>query len=664
MTTSSIDIREAILAVALKETTIMPFFPPNTREFINTGNHLFSSFINAQNDPPPNLAHKEYNDYPYVPEVSEIDQVPRVIPMSFNNIELTEPQIAIVCSLAYGPRRDVSICMHTHRSVRNFRYDGSTDSDHRRLRLLFAPTGTGKTIMATLSTMLSMKRYYEHYRNTQNIWLNTPDLSLINIVIVSSPRCTMAHWLETLNACSHVMAGRGHNFEISPRKLEDIKVTKSYIKKALECTGLFIVIQSNEVSTVIKRIRNAGYIPYGIIDDEFASERINLRYREHPFMLGITATPMYLSNALYGMQWETYWRQELGYYTSWSDYRVTNNAIKDIVKVYSMNNSSHYYAWLVYSALERMPPGFHLARVRILDRSLAQVHVQRQDPTHQITLSNLCTWLQMCMYDENAPMPMLTLLNNFNAPETSVRAHACIKRLHKRVSDGQISCVVCYEDMQDTEAGLHNILITPCCTNLVCEKCYPRLRLCPCCREPLKGAETRIVDNELTGTKTEEPSMPLFKTLSECLQHIRNADPYPNAFVACSHLLDMLYAIGLRRVILAWRFESSTLTMETRVRKFIMLSPDTHRREGRAIVAKNIEDFNRGDATEEDRMYVLVINSALVSKHTEVAGVNLPLAQAIIFTGAAQDQIIGRVLRMGQMHQPDKLVIHFTTLAS
>lgn len=625
--------------------------------FTSTAEHLFASFAHEHA-----WRSIEYMDAPFEPTLDDIASVPASIAFEDGRVcALTPPQIAIICTIAYAPRRRVRLVSRRRMSLVTIH---SRVDDHRRIRLLLAPTGTGKTIMALVSAMLALTRTYEAY---EQAWRASSTLALLPIVIVAAPRATMSCWMSTARACirSHQHNSRTGVFDTLPVRVDDIKVTRTYIKRAQASKGLFVIVQSSEVSVVVARLLRAGYCPFGLIHDEMSSERVQLTHTNYPFVLGITATPSSIPNALMHVRYDTLWRREIGSYVHSnlpSATYLADRSLVDIATVASMDVGAHYYPWLISAAIERMPSGLHIFDVGILDRSLTHMGGAREtDPTNQISLANLCNWLHMSVSETDVPLPIITLLTEFDAPDTSERAHACMRRLRKRIDDGDIACVVCYESMVQSNE-LTSILITPCCTNLVCAKCYERLQVCPYCRRALGTAETRIVNDAALAPPPPAVDLQTLPTDREtCATMLRALPPFPNAFDACERILDMLYSVGMRRVILAWRFDATSLTLQTPVRRFVMLSPDTSCRHGRRMVADTIAEFNQRPAEGDPVMYVLVINSAVIKKHTEVAGVNLPVTDAIIFTGVAHDQVIGRILRMGDVGQASKLVVKFTT---
>lgn len=622
--------------------------------FTSTARHLFESYANEHA-----WRSIEYLDAPFEPTVEDIASVPTSVTFEDGRVcALTPPQIAIICTIAYAPRRRVRLVSRRRLSLVTIH---SRVDDHRRIRLLLAPTGTGKTIMSIMSAMLAMARRYDWY---EHVWRTSTTLTMLPIVLIAAPRATMSCWMATARACirSVNVKGSDHRFDMLPRRVDDIKVTRTYIKRAQASTGLFVVVQSSEVAIVVSRLLRAGYCPFGLIHDEMASERVQLTHTNYPFVLGITATPSSIPNALTCIRYDTLWRREIGSYVHSnqpSATYLTDRSLVDIATVASMDVGAPYYPWLIRAAIEHMPVGLHIFDVGILDRSLTHMGGAREmDPTNQISLAHLCSWLHMSGISEaDAPLPMVTLLNEFDAPDTSERAHDCMQRLRKRIDDGDIACVVCYESMVQANE-LTSILITPCCTNLVCAACYERLHVCPYCRRALGSAETRIV-NDAAVPPVDLTDVVLPTDRATCDAMLRALPPFTNAFTACERILDMLYSIGLRRVILAWRFDATSLTLQTPTRRFALLSPDTSCRHGRRVVADTIAEFNRRPDPGDPLMHVLVINSALIKKHTEVAGINLPVTDAIIFTGTAQDQVIGRILRMGEVGQTAKLVIKF-----
>jgi hypothetical protein len=622
--------------------------------FTSTAEHLFASFAHEHA-----WRSIEYMDPPFEPTLDDIASVPAAITFEDGRVcALTPPQIAIICTIAYAPRRRVRLVSRRRMSLVTIH---SRVDDHRRIRLLLAPTGTGKTIMALMSAMLALTRTYEAY---EHAWRASSALALLPIVIVAAPRATMSCWMSTTRAC--IRSATAVRFDMLPLRVDDIKVTRTYIKRAQASRGLFVIVQSSEVSIVVSRLLSAGYCPFGLIHDEMSSERVQLTHTNYPFVLGITATPSSIPTALMCVRYDTLWRREIGSYVHSnlpSATYLADRSLVDIATVASMDVGAHYYPWLISAAIERMPTGLHIFDVGIVDRSLTHMGGAREiDPTNQISLANLCNWLQMSGISEaDAPLPIVTLLAEFDAPDTSERAHECMRRLRKRIDDGDIACVVCYQSMVQANE-LTCILITPCCTNLVCAPCYARLQVCPYCRRALGTAETQIVNDTArapVASAVDPQTLPADR--DACATMLRALPPFSNAFVACERILDMFYSVGLRRVILAWRFDATSLTLQTPTRRFVMLSPDTSCRHGRRMVADTIAEFNQLPAEGDPVMYVLVINSAVIKKHTEVAGINLPITDAIIFTGVAHDQVIGRILRMGEVGQASKLVVKFTT---
>lgn len=658
----------AIEAEALVSATASSTQRADASMFTSTAHHLFASFASEHTCRP-----IEYIDPPFEPTLDEIASVPSTVVFEGGGVcALTPPQIAIVCTLAYAPRRRVRLAWRRRQMPITIH---SRADDHRRIRLLLAPTGTGKTVMSIVSAMLALRRTYDVHAST---WQTSSTQVLLPIVIVAAPRATMSSWMATTRACIAAVAARdaaasggraAARFEMLPLRVDDVKVTRTYIKRAQTSAGLFAIVQSNEVPVVVQRLARAGFCPFGLIHDEMASERVQLTHTDYPFVLGLTATPSSIPQALTSVRYDTLWRREIGSYVHCAypnATALTDRSLVDIATVASMDASAHYYPWLIRTAIERMPAGFHVFHIGVVDRSLTHVNGAREtDPTNQISLANLCIWLHLPVGEIDAPLPIVTLLSEFDAPETSERAHDCMRRLRKRISDGDIACVVCYESMVESNE-LTCILITPCCTNLVCTTCYARLHVCPYCRRQLGSADTRIVNDTVAMTASAEAgvadaALALPTDHASCASMLRAMPPFQNAFAACERILDMLYSVGLRRVILAWRFEESSRTLERPNRRCAVLSPATTCRQGRSLVADTIASFNRRPDPTDATMYVLVMNSAVITKHTEVAGINLPVTDAIIFTGVAHDQVIGRILRMGEVGQAAKLVIKFTT---
>ncbi|KAJ1628439.1 hypothetical protein T492DRAFT_841555 [Pavlovales sp. CCMP2436] len=197
---------------------------------------------------------------------------------------------------------------------------------------------------------------------------------------------------------------------------------------------------------------------------------------------------------MHGMRYDSMWRREFGSYATWAlmDANRSPRSILDFARVCSIDVASHFYPWVIELALPRMPPDFHVCTVRVRERSLAHLNgVVNSDPTNQITLANLCAWLQLpAATNEHHSLEFLTLMNSFDAPDTSTRAHTCMRSLRRRLDDGEVTCLVCFEAMGE-RGNLASILVTPCCVNLMCPSCYARLSRYPCCRTPLAEILTK-----------------------------------------------------------------------------------------------------------------------------------------------------------------------------
>ncbi|KAJ1637587.1 hypothetical protein T492DRAFT_1125494 [Pavlovales sp. CCMP2436] len=544
-------------------------------------------------------------------------------------------------AIAYAPRRGVRIHLYDARTFTSEHRAGYDDDDRRDTAVTVAAAAT----TASAGTLIAGS--------------GSNNATLLPIVIVACPRATMSSWLATAHACTEAFVReKGACFEVLPKHVSDIKVTQTYVKRAQASDGLVVVVQSSEVHQVVARLTRGGYRPYALVHDEICSERTNMAYAAYPYILGISATPCSLAEAIIGMRHDLLWRRLFGCYTQWSWMRMwsrtnrTEQSIAHIASVHSHDVASAFYPWLIECAEAYMPPGFHVEHVRVQDRSLTYLDgSERSDPTSQISLAQLIGCLQLSLEDDaGEAMLEMTIVRSFNAPDTSLRAHQCMQRLRRRIDDDEVTCVVCYEGMVLGGAAGHVgvMLITPCCTNLVCTACHTRLNVCPCCRVTLRSAAERIVNGEAPSSVQLRPTpmLPMPGTLSELLAAIGQMPVFANAFEACEQLFDMMHACGMRRV---------SLTLKSATRRCIVLALDTEARRGRELVSANLLAFEADDPL--DRMRVLVLHSANVRRHIEVAGTNLPFADAIVFTGTAHDQVIGRVLRMGRTGQPSKLVI-------
>lgn len=720
-----------------------------TSTFHDTKTHLQSSFRASANLPDPRVATVRFLDETIYPSASDLADIPRVVHLQHagTTIHVLYAQMCVIWALATLPPQGIEIVINEGLATPSHSRSPNVSKPavpitlkpvngvglHVRKIILPSGTGTGKTLMSTMALCLMVKNEFERFKDlhfwasdfAHNGCIDTsvfePDLFvLLPIIIVSCPRSTMASWIETIRGCGAAFEQHiGFKVDVMPDDVSGMKVTQHIIERAYkadECSGaLFMVVQSNEAAIIMDRLHKNRVLVFGLIDDEFASERVVTRNMPIPRILGVSATPLDIAHGLRGLSCENHWKIMLNNLLPWKSnttpsiesllstrggghrYNQMVKSVTDVAKFMSANVAFKFLPYLLCSVIDHMPIGFYMIE-HIVARSMSSLSslVDRgDDPTVHMKLSDVCKMLQIDTFNDR-DVRVMEIIESFNSRSNPLtnnsaarNAKDIIRSLHKKACDGKIKCCACLRFMPKTRPGgdgspdgdedgemvvgtlpsTNHMLVMGCCTSFVCDACHHRWGgrcILNCAGSRNATTATITYDDGMNAAECADPhdAAPMPSNHADLVSGLKDLKISEDAMGALTRIVDMCEAAGETHIVIATRLTVRQLRpLERASRHLFPLDPGTSCRDGRRIVSDTIAHFNSKDG---HRVKILIINNGTEGANQEVAGSNLPSAGVIIFTGTLhQTQIIGRIMRLGTMtNRTAKIVVNIrsTTL--
>lgn len=620
--------------------------------------------------------------YPNPAFVPSIDQIER-LPKKIGDICLTTPQMAIVLANAFSPTRAVSL-KHPNRGP----FENVLDVDvgaRATVRLLFAPTGTGKTIMAMLSGLMMVREHYQAYA-ANDLWRadtfgcvssTTPIAPLMFCVI--SP-ILFSQWCATARSCASAFGGPG--IDVFPKRdydNNDLSKLLSAIEIARATGGMVLYLITSDLAHVFFTKLSEHFLPTVFMMEEVAHDACSVKFACMPFTLLITASRGRIFNSLTGKRYDSLIRTIF-------DEERTGTLVSSRARIAACDVARPYYRALVLRAAEQMPEEFVHIGVRIERRGSylgSLVHTDL-DPTLSVSLPQLCQWLAMPFNPENPP-ELLDLLNKKPANCISTALANNYRLMHTRLDATKIECIACMrevllkgssaaakarlsaEDFESEYIDSGSVLLTGCCCTVLCLDCCGRMarKNCPQCAIPLTHPKAHHVEVNPSAAISTVCDMP--QTQTQLVDFLR-AMPVQKCttFSAINTILHAMHSAGTRRVLLSWSLGPFALKLiESNTRTLFPLglmephAPASQRGGGkkRRLADENTLQFFNAQS-ETVGMSVLVVNSRTHGCGQVVAGLDLPSIEAIILMGKHDHhQIMARAIRMGPVRTANKIVV-------
>lgn len=622
----------------------------------------------------------EFEGAAYVPALEHLRAIPRAV----GGVELLDAQLAIVASIAYAPSRVVEVHSLTHGIARNAL--AVPVGVRPVVRLNFAPAGTGKTLMSIVSALAFVKAHLRAYE-ANDLWradlfgcvaANLKPIAPLVVCIVSN--AVHAQWVETATVCAAAYAADGFpTVAVLPKPgaaTVNLATVASAVDAAKARGGAAIYIVSSALAQ--RALDGLAVRPTAIVLDEVAHDACNAKYVPVPFTLLVTASPSAIVRSLSGKRYDTILRT------------IFPSGCDAMARIAALDTARPYYEALVVQAATRMPPYIHFCEVAIQNRSTITL-ARTTDPCQHISRDELCRLMDV------DPTNKLTLSDLLNAEgrDPRNRMGAFNMALFKRrfVENGQNECMVCRLEVRLDATGdaaaaaavdedddfvlrAGNVIVTPCCSTMVCESCLGHLvepKRCPQCSAQLRllglplifSVEPTVAAPPLPAPPPLPAAPPPPKDVPALLARVRAMPLQERPCTAVvRELLDHASEAGVKRAFVSWSCRDSMASRQ--------LERDDGSREVRALLGAHSTEkplakrkLNEEMVTSfkapkraDAKMSVLVANSTDTGSDQHVAGLNLVGTELVVAIGAYdRAQIIARSMRMGEASANQKPVI-------
>lgn len=690
------------------------------------------------NIPPPDLVRASYESPHYVPCVEDLGKIPWHFAKGKHLIRLKDSQIAIVCSLLFAENRSVKIELVDRSSGKRARdadaetkiaYTwGCDNSIGRRVRCLTTPVGTGKTIISLLwgtscallefNALRSMDWVRTLGWNGAQSAVDSRSTALIPLFIMACPATIKGQVVQEALSCAQAWRVEcGARVEVHPRRVDELAPTQSFktiVDESLALAslgGCVVLIVTNDslrdAYDAVRRQRDGAgrfVLPVAVCSDEIGGGASYFPDSACPRVLGTTATPLKIADAVEGNRDDSLWKRVAGHLRSWSS---RSSGDKSFESALVSNNRKataliiEHNARFMSQDVASVYTPLLIEEMRMLNaRGVVQFHVEAaktrhpitsavdRDPTFKISIDELYKLLGM----KASPNGSLADLKSFadsvraqiakaderDAPSArDKRRVAVLNTLALRLSGEEVvACPICADEMTTDKrcSQLEHLFILPCCSGIICEvckdKCIDAKPECPRCRTTLNhemACDQVVMHDSIVPIARYEPTCASFADLVAYVQSTDLSHFSDNPVVACS-LLDEACSAGISQMVLSWNHSPHSRMGEALHQSqhdIFYLSGESVER-GRALVrGASARLACVRAATAQGKMSILIIRPDKIKSQEEVTGVDLPGARLVIHTGRYsttdnEDQIAGRILRPSEdprNNERDKMVI-------
>lgn len=619
----------------------------------------------------------------YVPTVEELRNIPRV----FNTMSLLNSQLAIIMSLVHAPTRLVSV-FGTH--------DGGARPVARNacavpvgvrpvIRLNFSPAGTGKTLMSLVSAVAFVKEHYAAYC-LDDLWRadlfgcvsTVKPIAPVVFCVVSNTVHTQ--WKEAAHLCARAFSLEGYDVCAFPKAAAAIVKTATVVDAvdAIDMAGgaVIYVVSSAHAQHALDSL---PFLPTAFLMDEISHDACNVKYVPLPFTLLITASPRAVASALIGKRRGSMLRTIFG-----------DEAANTAVRIAACNTAEPYYVALADEAAARMPPSMHFCELTVLfNRRSNLTIVPTVDPCQFVTRDELCRLLDI------DPENKITLRDLLSAQgrDPRNRMGTFNMELFKRrfTENGQNECICCRLEVnlqsadgagsstldgEDYSLRAGNVIVTPCCSTMVCESCMQHLpspQKCPQCSQLLARLGLPLIfsaspDAAVAAASSDRPLnvVPDPTSPAELLARVGQMPAQDRPCVqVIQDLLGYATSAGIKRTFVSWSSTDETLAraLEHPSREvYTLLGPSSmerplkRRKLNDQWIARYAAAPTAGAAT---KMMALVANSTDMGSDQQIAGLNLAGTELVLVAGGYdRAQIISRAMRMSVSAQKPVVVIN------
>lgn len=614
----------------------------------------------------------------FIPTIEQLRDIPRM----FDGVSLLTSQLAIVASIAHAPTRVVTV----HDGAIPRRNAIAVAVGNRPVvRLNFAPAGTGKTLMSIASALTFVKKYLPVYQ-ADDTWradlfgcvgdLPKPIAPLV-VLIVST--AVQSQWVETAAVCAAAFSDGDAYTTVALPKPGVATAKKACILNAIDasikpgCGAVVYVVSSADAQ---RALADLPYLPAAIVMDEVAHDASSAKYVPVPFTLLVTASPRAIMRSLSGKRHDSILRT------------VFSSSDRDAeVRVAALNTAGPYYKALVREAAAHMPPFIYFCEIKIRNRSTIMLN-KTTDPCQHITRDELCKLMNV---DPSNKLTLQDLLSAEGRDPNNRMANFNMDLFKRRFTQtGENECIACRMEVHlgasscdETDQGeddyvlrAGNVVVTPCCSTMICETCLLRLhkpKKCPQCSVQLDLAGLPLIFScappAPAATLSPAPRPP--QDVHELLERFR---AMPTQDRPCStvvnEMLDYAGTAGVKRAFVSWsrrdavHIQSMQLAADAREvsalhGRYSHEKPLKKRKLNDDMIAQFKAPKGPGD-----KLSVLVANSIDAGNEQQVAGLNLAGTQLVIAIGHYDRwQIISRAMRMGSFSQQAVIVANFNRVA-
>lgn len=611
----------------------------------------------------------------FVPTVEQLCNIPRM----FDTVALLNSQLAIVASLVHAPTRIASV-------------SGTHGTSHNKcsipvgvrpvIRLNFSPAGTGKTLMSMVSAIMFIKEHYATY-SLGDVWradlfgciCDAKPIAPLVLCIVSNAVHTQ--WKETAHACARAFVADGYEVIAFPKPGASTVKTATVVDavNAIDCTvgGAVIYVVSSAYAQ--QAMENLPFLPTSFVMDEISHDACGVKYVPLPLTLLITASPKSVATALIGKRRGSILR------TIFPD-ETTRTASR----IAACNTAEPYYSALATEAAMLMPSTIKFCELSVkFNRRSNLMLGTTMDPCQFVTRDELCRLMDI------DPLNKVTLSDILKAPgrDPKNRMGKFNMALFKGrfTETGQNECICCRLEVhlgQGEEAesigGVDdyvlragNVIVTPCCSTMVCESCMKRLPMpqkCPQCSKRLADLGLPLIFSVSrdVGVPLATPVAPDPRNTAELIELVTKMPVQDGPCVqVIDDLLGYATSAGIKRAFVSWSSTDKMVACELE-----RPSREVHMLLGYYSMEKPLKRRKINDewiaryktAPVDDTMMALIANSRDMGSDQQIAGLNLVGTELVIAAGVYdRAQIISRAMRMSVSNQGSVVVININRAA-
>jgi hypothetical protein len=615
----------------------------------------------------------------YVPGVEELRNIPRV----FNTVSLLNSQLAIIMSLVHAPTRRVSVFGRQDGTAKLLARNACSVPVGMRpvIRLNFSPAGTGKTLMSLVSAVAFVKEHHSTYC-MDDLWradlfgciATVKPIAPLVFCVVSNTVHTQ--WKEAAHLCAQAFGDDGYDVCAFPKAAASTVKTATVID-AVDAIGMAggAVIYVVSSAYAQQALDSLPFSPTAFLMDEISHDACNVKYVPLPLTLLITASPRSVAASLINKRRDTMLRTIFG-----------DGTASTIVRIAACNTAEPYYAALAAEAAQSMPPMMHFCELTVLfNRRSNLTIVPTMDPCQFVTRDELCRLLDI------DPQNKITLRDLLSAQgrDPRNRMGTFNMELFKRrfTENGQNECICCRLEVnlqsadgagsstldgEDYSLRAGNVIVTPCCSTMVCETCMQHLPMpkkCPQCSQHLARLGLPLIFSASPDTAALErphPTVPDPTSPSELLARVKQMPVQDRPCVqVIEDLLSYATSAGIKRTFVSWSSTDETLAraLEHPSREvYTLLGPASMERplKRRKLNDQWIARYAVApDGGSSDKMMALVANSTDMGSDQQIAGLNLAGTELVLVAGGYdRAQIISRAMRMSVSNQKPVIVVN------